>query len=95
MGRVADHPQDWRRRTAVGRRRRQGWGWSALTETEDRVARLVADGLTNIEVGRHLAVSRHTVDFHLRQIFRKLDISSRVALARIVGERASRTGVQR
>lgn len=71
-----------------GSGRRAGWGWAALTDAERSIAQLVADGRTNVEVGRELAVSRHTVDFHLRQIFRKLGISSRVALARIVGERA-------
>jgi DNA-binding CsgD family transcriptional regulator len=56
-------------------------GWDSLTDTERRVAGLVAEGLTNREAGRRLFVSRHTVDFHLRQIFRKLAITSRVELA--------------
>jgi len=64
-------------------------GWASLTPTERDVARVVAEGLTNSEVAWRLAMSRHTVDFHLRQIFRKLTIRSRVALARLVGERTS------
>jgi DNA-binding CsgD family transcriptional regulator len=60
------------------------YGWRALTGTERRVAEVVAEGLTNPEAGARLFLSRHTVDFHLRQIFRKLDIHSRVELTRIV-----------
>jgi DNA-binding NarL/FixJ family response regulator len=49
----------------------------------------VAEGLTNHEVGERMFVSRHTVDFHLRQIFRKMEISSRVELTRLVLEHAA------
>jgi DNA-binding CsgD family transcriptional regulator len=45
------------------------------------VAEAVGQGLTNAEAAQHLFVSRHTVDCHLRNIFLKLDISSRVQLA--------------
>jgi DNA-binding CsgD family transcriptional regulator len=55
-----------------------------LRESEHRVAELVAVGLTNREIGASLFLSRHTIDSHLRQIFRKLDISSRVELTRLV-----------
>ncbi|SDP13670.1 helix-turn-helix transcriptional regulator [Lentzea jiangxiensis] len=58
-------------------------GWGSLTGAEQEVARLVADGLTNRQVARELFVSPHTVGFHLRQIYRKLAIGSRVDLARI------------
>jgi DNA-binding CsgD family transcriptional regulator len=61
-------------------------GWQDLTTTEQRVARVVASGLTNREAGRRTYMSPHTVDAHLRHIFHKLDINSRVELARIVGE---------
>jgi DNA-binding CsgD family transcriptional regulator len=61
-------------------------GWGSLTQGELRVAQVVAEGLTNPQVGERLFVSRHTVDFHLRQIFRKLEISSRVELTRLVLE---------
>jgi DNA-binding CsgD family transcriptional regulator len=61
-------------------------GWASLTETESRVAHVVADGLSNPEVGRRMFLSRHTVDFHLRQIYRKLAIHSRVELTRFVLE---------
>jgi DNA-binding CsgD family transcriptional regulator/tetratricopeptide (TPR) repeat protein len=61
-------------------------GWPSLTDTEQRVSRLVADGLTNPQVADRLSISRHTVDFHLRQVFRKLDINSRVELTRLALE---------
>jgi len=59
-------------------------GWASLTDTELATAQLVADGLTNREVAQQLFMSPHTVDAHLRHIFRKLDISSRIELTRIV-----------
>jgi DNA-binding CsgD family transcriptional regulator len=66
------------------RRTRPRWGWESLTPSEYRVAALVAEGLTNRSVAERMYLSRHTVDFHLRQIFRKLDVSSRVGLTRVV-----------
>ncbi|MEV6609494.1 LuxR C-terminal-related transcriptional regulator [Kutzneria sp. NPDC051319] len=62
---------------------RPATGWGSLTGTEEKVARLVAHGLTNRQVAAELFVSPHTVGFHLRQIYRKLAIQSRVDLARI------------
>lgn len=55
--------------------------WQSLTNAERAVAEAVASGLTNREAGRRFYVSAHTVDAHLRQIFRKLSINSRVELA--------------
>ena len=74
-----------------GRRRasRVTVGWSSLRESERGIAELVAAGLTNREIGDRLYLSRHTVDAHLRQIFRKLDIRSRVELTRMVVEHAA------
>jgi DNA-binding CsgD family transcriptional regulator len=57
-------------------------GWAALTSSELIVARLVAEGLTNREVAERLFVSPHTVNSHLRHVFSKLGINSRVELAR-------------
>ena len=56
-------------------------GWASLTDAERRVAVTVAAGPTNLEAAALLHLSRHTVDFHLRQIFRKLNLDSRVELA--------------
>ena len=60
-------------------------GWADLTDTQRMVAELVIDGLTNRDVGERLFVSPHTVDFHLRQIYRRLGVRSRVQLARLAG----------
>ena len=73
---------------AVGARRgrRGSWeraltGWESLTKSERAVAELVAEGLTNREVGQRLFISPHTVNTHLRHTFQKLDVSTRTALA--------------
>jgi DNA-binding NarL/FixJ family response regulator len=62
-------------------------GWDSLTDTEQAVASLVAEGLNNGQVAARMYISTHTVAHHLRQSFRKLSIASRVELARIVIER--------
>lgn len=76
-----------RARLGTGERRRRRdrpvEGWGSLTNTERRVSGLVAQGLTNPEVAERMLLSRHTVDFHLRQIFRKLNVHSRVELTRL------------
>jgi DNA-binding CsgD family transcriptional regulator/predicted ATPase len=54
-----------------------------LTEQELQIARFVAEGLTNREVAAQLFLSPRTIDFHLRNVYRKLGISSRTALARL------------
>jgi DNA-binding CsgD family transcriptional regulator/tetratricopeptide (TPR) repeat protein len=64
-------------------------GWESLTKTESQVATLVAQGMTNRQTATQLYLSPHTVSFHLRGVFRKLGITSRVELARLVAERDS------
>jgi DNA-binding CsgD family transcriptional regulator len=71
---------------SFGAGNRPRFGWESLTATELSVATLVAEGLTNRQVAAKLYLSPHTVGFHLRQVFRKLEISSRVELARMVVE---------
>ena len=66
-----------------------GTGWDSLTPTERSIALVVAEGVTNREAAARLYLSRHTVDYHLRQIFRKLDVASRVELTRLVVARAA------
>lgn len=56
-------------------------GWESLTATELKVVDLVAQRLSNPEVAERLFISRHTVESHLKNIYRKLGLSSRSALA--------------
>jgi DNA-binding CsgD family transcriptional regulator len=72
--------------------KRPAMGWESLTDTELATARLVAQGLTNQRIANQMFISTHTVAFHLRQVFRKLDISSRVELTRIALEHAEAGG---
>ena len=67
-----------------GRSGHARFGWSSLTETELAVADLAARGCTNREIADTLVVSPHTVDSHVRHIYAKLGISSRITLTRIV-----------
>ncbi|HEX6352825.1 helix-turn-helix transcriptional regulator [Actinophytocola sp.] len=62
--------------------RRAKTGWASLTESELRVARLVAQGNTNRQIAASLFLSPHTVDSHIRHVFAKLGVSSRVELTR-------------
>jgi DNA-binding CsgD family transcriptional regulator len=96
-GAVRDTARVRRRLRRQGVRRRH-WGvetrpttgWPSLTGAECAVSKLVAQGLTNQQVADQMFVSVHTVSFHMRQIFRKLGISSRVGLARMVAEQPRR-----
>ncbi|MGH3308287.1 MAG: MEDS domain-containing protein, partial [Nocardioides sp.] len=55
-------------------------GWASLTDAELRVTSCVSQGLTNRGIAEELTVSRHTVDAHLKHVYAKLDIHSRVEL---------------
>jgi DNA-binding CsgD family transcriptional regulator len=61
----------------AGRRAR----WNRLTDHERTIAGLVSSGFTNQQIAKRVYLSPHTVNYHLRRIFRKLDIGSRAELA--------------
>jgi transcriptional regulator of acetoin/glycerol metabolism/DNA-binding CsgD family transcriptional regulator len=63
---------------------RARFGWASLTETELVITELVAEGRTNREIAERLFLSRHTIDSHIRHIYCKLGIASRVQLTRLV-----------
>ncbi|MDT7546524.1 MAG: sigma-54 dependent transcriptional regulator, acetoin dehydrogenase operon transcriptional [Actinomycetota bacterium] len=65
------------------------FGWKSLTEAELAVARRISNGMTNREAAASLFLSPHTIDFHLRKLFRKLGVTSRVELTRVVLEQES------
>ena len=75
------------RRGRRGPRGRPKSGWDSLTPTEYSIAVLVAEGLSNPQIGRRLYISRRTVQTHLAHMFAKLDMSSRAQLAAEVTRR--------
>jgi DNA-binding CsgD family transcriptional regulator len=74
-----------------GRSDRPAFGWESLTDTERRITGFVAQGLSNRQVASQMFLSVHTIAFHLRGIFCKLDVHSRVQLARLVVEQTRRS----
>jgi DNA-binding CsgD family transcriptional regulator len=64
-----------------GQRKRPTSGWASLTPTERDVVRLVSEGLANNDIATRLFVSPRTVQSHLRHVYAKLGLSSRVQLA--------------
>ena len=59
-------------------------GWASLTDAERRVATLISEGHTNKSAASTLGVSINTVGTHLRAVFAKLRVQSRVQLANAV-----------
>jgi|HubBroStandDraft_6_1064221.scaffolds.fasta_scaffold08184_2 DNA-binding CsgD family transcriptional regulator len=68
--------------TGVTARKRDPSTLDTLTPQELRIAKLVAGGATNRDVANQLFLSPKTVEYHLRKVFLKLGLSSRVELAR-------------
>lgn len=67
-------------------------GWSSLTDGELRVVAGVAQGMTNRSIAVELRLSRHTVDAHLKHVYLKLDIHSRVELTVLALQRSPSPG---
>jgi DNA-binding CsgD family transcriptional regulator len=63
-------------------RRASVTGIESLTPTELRVARLAAEGMSNREIAEQTFVSRNTIAWHLRNIYRKVEVDSREELTR-------------
>jgi DNA-binding CsgD family transcriptional regulator len=82
LGKLGRRPH---RRTRAGNN--DGAGIDTLSERELQVTRLVVDRRTNSEIATALFLSQKTIETHLRNIFRKVGVSTRVELARAV-ERA-------
>jgi predicted ATPase/DNA-binding CsgD family transcriptional regulator len=75
-------------RRTRGTRDRPATGWASLTPTELDVVGLVAEGLTNPEIGSRLFISRATVKTHLSHVYAKLDVSNRTELAALASARS-------
>ena len=56
-------------------------GWESLTPSEERVVRLVAEGMSNAEIAERLCVSTRTVESHLYRVYPKLGLDSRLKLS--------------
>ncbi len=92
MGATPDRDRALARTRALGLRRGSreahrdaDFGWASLTATENRIAGLVRDGLTNREIGTRLFVSPRTVQTHVSHILQKTGLRSRVEIARFAG----------
>ena len=64
---------------------------TTLTRQEQRIARLVADGMSNVEVGAELRITAETVRGHLKNVFRKFGIRSRWELAYLLSAESWRS----
>ena len=70
-----------------GERKRPSSGWESLTPTELDVVRLVSEGIPNKDIATRLFVSPRTVQSHLRHVYNKLELTSRVQLAQEAARR--------
>jgi DNA-binding CsgD family transcriptional regulator len=69
------------------RHRRTHRGWSSLTPTEMKIVQLVARGMSNPQIAAHLFLSRRTVQTHVSHVLTKLDLHSRIDIAREASQR--------
>jgi DNA-binding CsgD family transcriptional regulator len=75
-----------------GARSREVVGWRSLSPTEDRVARLVGEGLTNSEIADRLKISNRTVETHVSHILNKLGVRGRASIAANAAREVSPSG---
>ena len=80
------------RRGPHAKHRRATSGWDSLTQTEIKIAAFVEEGLSNPDIAARLMLSRRTVATHVSHILKKLDVNSRIDIAR---ESALRTAASR
>jgi predicted ATPase/DNA-binding CsgD family transcriptional regulator len=76
----------WLRRGRGSRKRPPG-GWESLTPTELEVARHASAGMTNVEIGEAMFISRGTVKSHLSHIYAKLGVRNRAELTAEAAQR--------
>ena len=79
------------RRGPIAKHRRVDHGWDSLTPTEKKIVMLVADGMSNPQIAAQLFLSRRTVQGHVSHILSKLDVHSRLDIAREATRRESIT----
>ena len=72
------------RRSVRSTRRHPASGWDGLTPTEQKIARLIAEGLSNPDIAAQMFVSRNTIQTHVAHILSKLDARSRFQIAHAV-----------
>jgi DNA-binding CsgD family transcriptional regulator len=70
------------RRGPHAKHRRATSGWDSLTATEIKIAAFVEEGLSNPEIAARLLLSRRTVATHVSHILKKLNVNSRIDIAR-------------
>ena len=73
-------------------RRAARTGAAALTPSEERIVRLAAEGRTNKEIAQHLFVTVKNVEMHLVHAYRKLEVSSRRELGRVLSDAGASAG---
>ncbi len=80
------------RRAPRVKHRKARRGWDSLTPTEVKITGMVAQGLSNPQIAAKLFLSRRTVGTHVSHILSKLDVNSRIDIARESASRQMVTG---